>query len=579
MYFNAEAAVDRLFSNTPAVWIDRLLLIGPTFGTTDGAKEFAARMTSLFISVIVLPTALAADTVYFATKSLAYRVVYLFKSNEAIIQEAVKCQELAFKCFRGFLGFGAGVLWRDIVSNHYLPENKFEGFVCPTGALYRMKADIRKPKKITDVIAIVNEARTHKKDISIAGAGFSQGKHTLNKDENGIHINMSGINYVTVNPDNKTAVVGAGATWAEVQKAANTHKLAVQVSQASNVFSVGGSVSIDCHGWDHTQGTIANTIQSIKIVNNKGEVVTLLPPEEQFKLIVGGLGGFGVIVEVRLWLTDNEELVDLSKIVPIDQYVNYFRTQVQPNKNIRMHLYRLGLTPGKLLQEGIAQHYVAGFPGTATENLKDEPLRGTLLDRIMMQIARNSPFARKMWWEMEKRNLSKIKMGTRNEIMQPPIRGAFATNSISRTEWLQEYFIPGEHLAEFIKFLGTVLDENEVSLFNASVRPVIQPEGMAKRSIMSYSNIGDSFAVVLFFSQSLNEKEVEKTKAWVRKVVDKVHEMNGTFYLPYGHFATEDQFRACYPQYRKVIELKQKYDPENLFNNGFYDHYIKEKTS
>ena len=69
------------------------------------------------------------------------------------------------------------------------------------------------------------------------------------------------------NVEKKVIRVGAGATWAQIQNEANHLGLAVKVMQASNVFSVGGSLSVNCHGWDHQAGSLVNTVNSIKIIN------------------------------------------------------------------------------------------------------------------------------------------------------------------------------------------------------------------------------------------------------------------------------------------------------------------------
>jgi len=54
--------------------------------------------------------------------------------------------------------------------------------------------------------------------------------------------------------------------------------------QDSNIFSVGGSISANCHGWDFRTGTIANTIEELTIINSKGELMILSPSHPFFLL-------------------------------------------------------------------------------------------------------------------------------------------------------------------------------------------------------------------------------------------------------------------------------------------------------
>src|SRR5690606_36137507 len=140
----------------------------------------------------------------------------------------------------------------------------------------------------------------------IAGALFSQGKQALPTDHRGILLHMNYLNDVHIDREKKIAICSAGAIWEEVQKAANEQALALQVMQASNVFSVGGSLSINCHGWDYKAGALSQTVQALELVNAEGELLRLTPKDECFHLALGGLGGFGVIVKAEILLTDNE---------------------------------------------------------------------------------------------------------------------------------------------------------------------------------------------------------------------------------------------------------------------------------
>ena len=571
MYTNQNPGQDYLLSSIPAKWIDDLILYSPKFGVQDSVERVFARGLSLALSVTVFPVALAVDSAHYCIKALAQRAWCVVSPSDTSYATAHTTHEVALKCLRGMATFPAGVLYRDVVSNHFLPEMQPDGRIHPTGGLYASAAQQQFPTSTDEVQAIVQEAIRGGKKVSVAGAGFSQGKQTLPPTEQDVHINMMRMDGVAIDPESKTAIVGAGATWSQIQNKADKHGLAVKVMQASNVFSVGGSLSANCHGWDHHEGALGNTVNWIKVVDAKGDLQMLTPDDELFHYVVGGYGMFGVIVEAEFNLADNETLFDYGEKVEVSDYVQYFRERVQTNPTTRMHLYRLSLEHGKLLQTGWAQNYSAVSPrGTATEGLVEEPARGRVMDRIMMQVARNSPMARTMWWREEEKELQKIRKAKRNEIMRPKINGVFANNSSAHREWLQEYFVPGDKLASFLSFLGGVLDDNDVALMNASVRFVTKDE----RAALGYATEGDRFAIVLFFSQSLNADEIEKTKRWVQSVCDELADVDGTFYLPYMHFATKGQFEDCYPQWQDVKAKKEKHDPNQLFDNGLFQDYL-----
>lgn len=477
------------------------------------------------------------------------------------------------RCVLGTLCAQATWFAHDIVSQHFLTKSTTPGVIEFNGKLYSAKADMKTPTTIEEVQDIVREAARDGIKVSVVGAGMSQGKQALPPDpENGkrnIVLNLSKLKNIEIDADQRMARVRGSVTWSELQHEANKSGLAIQVMQASNVFSIPGSISVNCHGWDHRAGAVANTVRSITIVDADGDVRKLYPEDDLFKCVAGGYGGFGVIVEADIDLTDNDYLEEWGEEVAPKDYIDYFKNVVQKDDDIAMHLYRLSLDPKDLLGTGVAVSYSKTGQAGSADKLTDEPKRGKRIERVELHGLRRLWWARKFAWLYEMTNALKAKVSTRNEIMRPSINPVF-NHSMADTEWLQEYFVKEEDLADFLKFLGGVLMENGVPLFNASVRYVKKDE----RALLGYATGGDRFAVVLFFNQSLVPAKVEKTRKWVQKVIDYLAEREGTFYLPYQHFATREQFQTCYPRHSLQAGYKSKYDPNGVFQNGIYQDYI-----
>ncbi len=305
------------------------------------------------------------------------------------------------------------------------------------------------------VQAIVKEAKKSSKRISVKGAGFSQGESFMPPTSHNGHImiDMKRNNQIKMIDESKKIIkVGVGATWAVVQTFANEHKMAVKVMQASNVFSVGGSLGTNIHGCDHHNGTASNTIRSVTCVGPDGSIKTFSKNEnfEEFRKAFGTFGLLNIVTSVELELTDNEMLFERAELVQPDEYAGWF-AQHKNDPRIRMHLYRLSLKEAKLLQEGP---------------------RGTRLERIAINFARRSRFLQTNYWQYTKNQLlnpaNAQAQQTTNEIMQPAIN-AMMNDSISESEWLQEYFVPATTLSSFLKRLGALLDANNVHLLNATV--------------------------------------------------------------------------------------------------------------
>jgi len=62
-------------------------------------------------------------------------------------------------------------------------------------------------------------------------------------------------------------------------------------------------------------------------------------------------------------------------------------------------------------------------------------------------------------------------------------------------------------------------------------------------------------------------------KDLTNQMVDVTIKNNGTFYLPYRLHIDKEKMRKVYTQADTFFELKRKYDPQEIFNNKFYQHY------
>lgn len=530
---------------------------------------FKARSVGLF----AYPIYAIADTSYLLPRA-AYKYFSGLFSQEPYasryLSEAREDAVLAKRSLTGFVSSPACIISADFVTRHFVLDRSPNGKVESCGRYYSADGNPISPACIEEIQKLIIYARDNDRHVSIIGSGLSQGMHSLPCKSDDIVLNLQNFKSVTVNPDLKTANIEAGATWRDIQEAINSFGLAVQVMQASNIFSLGGSISANCHGWDHHAGTISNTINHLTIIDAEGTLRTIKPEDPEFALIIGGYGLCGVIVEAELKLVDNNALIDCGEIIPIENYISYFYNRILPDDSVEMHLYRLSLDPDALLSEGVAQNY---FTDPAhglgvVSNLRDESTRGTLFERVGVHSARKFKKVRKEYWKKERIRIQKPIATTRNDAMRAPINAMF-NNSRHDSEWLQEFFIPGKELSAYLKELGALLTKYQVCLINASVRFVKQDTN----SLLGYNQEGDRFAVVLCFNQPLDEREIDHTKEWVRHAIDLTLEHGGTYYLPYQHFATKQQFRKAYPKFQKFTSKKMEVDTNKVFSSQFYQKH------
>ena len=58
-----------------------------------------------------------------------------------------------------------------------------------------------------------------------------------------------------------------------------------------------------------------------------------------------------------------------------------------------------------------------------------------------------------------------------------------------------------------------------------------------------------------------------------RRILDRVVEARGSYFLTYHRWATRKHVEACHPRFVEFLRLKRKYDPQEHFQSDWYRHY------
>ena len=78
--------------------------------------------------------------------------------------------------------------------------------------------------------------------------------------------------------------------------------------QSTDIFTVGGSISVNAHGMDHRAGSVGRTIRAMRVMlagRHESSTVSRTEDARLFHLVVGGYGLFGVILDVELDVVAN----------------------------------------------------------------------------------------------------------------------------------------------------------------------------------------------------------------------------------------------------------------------------------
>src|SRR5690606_36475108 len=133
------------------------------------------------------------------------------------------------------------------------------------------------------------------------------------------------------------------------------HGKSVAIMQSNNSFTVGGSLSVNCHGWTYNQPPIASTVESFRLMQADGTIIRCSREEnsELFGLVLGGYGLFGIILDADLRVVPNSRYRLEQFVVPVQDALATFDREVERRDGVAMVYARMNVTPEAFLQDVI----------------------------------------------------------------------------------------------------------------------------------------------------------------------------------------------------------------------------------
>jgi FAD/FMN-containing dehydrogenase len=154
---------------------------------------------------------------------------------------------------------------------------------------------IARPTGAADVVTAVDFARENDVLVAVKGGGHNIAGNAVCDD--GLTIDLSGIDDVRVDPTERTVRVGAGATLGDLDHETQAFGLATPGGVVSTTgvagLTLGGGL-----GWlSREYGLAIDNLRSADVVTADGEVVTASEDEHEdlFWAIRGGGGNFGIV--------------------------------------------------------------------------------------------------------------------------------------------------------------------------------------------------------------------------------------------------------------------------------------------
>lgn len=441
-------------------------------------------------------------------------------------------------------------------------------------------AGVVRPQNEAEVATALAYARAHGLPVSAAGIKHSMGGQAFRAG--GVVLDMRGMQAIRLDQAARTVTVGGGATWHAIQLAVHP-KFAVKAMQSTDIFSVGGSISVNAHGMDHQAGAVMGSLRSLRIMLADGRIVTASRDAnvDLFRHVVGGYGLFGVILSAVLEVVPNDIYRSERALIDYRAFPATF-ARIAADPTVGLSYVHLSTAPKTLLQEALVYQY-RRFP--EDQALARAPLgevASTKVRRLTVNLAKKNDLFKSLKWWSEKNIEHRIETCTvtraqaqgqgeaclvaRNDPMHDSV--AYLFNDLpGETDILHEYFVPRARIVSFIDGMRGIFRDQDANVVNASIRAV----GIEDNAL-SYAP-APAFSIVLYLNQPTTAEGTGRMRRLTSDLIDLTTQEGGRFFLPYQLHYTPQQLERSYPEIGAFFAAKRAWDPDGLFSNTWYARY------
>ena len=413
----------------------------------------------------------------------------------------------------------------------------------------------------SDVIHSINFARKYNLLSSIRGGGHNVAGNAV--CHGGMMISLYHMKGIILDPVNKEVIVQPGVSWGDVDKETQIFGLAAPGGIVSTT-GVSGLILGGGFGWlSRKFGFSSDNLIAADVVTADGKFLTASESEnkELFWGIKGGGGNFGVITAYKLKLQPVGPQVVAGLILyhlkDAVEVTNFFRefTKNSPDNLTSLLVLRLA-PPAPFLPANLHGKPVIGIAVCHVGDIEEgkklvEPLKkfgNPIADLIAVKpfIAHQSMFD----------------------------GGQLSGNN---------YYWKSEYLSEISNEMIIKLSDytnNMTSPLSAIL--IFQLGGKIKRSSEIESSAGnrDADFIVNINGCWVNAEDSSKNIQWVKDVWNSVlpYAKGGVYVNFLSDDEGEERVKAAYKEnYKKMISLKNKYDPDNFFRLNQNIKPVKDK--
>ncbi|HEU0028182.1 MAG TPA: FAD-binding oxidoreductase [Ktedonobacterales bacterium] len=400
-----------------------------------------------------------------------------------------------------------------------------------------------------DVIAAVNFARERKLDLSVRGGSHNVVGFATN--DGGIVIDLSRMRGVHVDPARQRVRAEGGCTWGDVDHATHAFGYAVPAGLVSTTGIGGLTLGGGIGHLTRAYGLSCDNLISADVVTADGRLIVASADEnpDLFWGLRGGGGNFGVVTSFEYRLSPVSDIVGGPIIYPIERARDV------------LGLYREVMASAPNDLNAFFAFLIVPDAPTFPEHLRNQRA-------CAVALCYSGPRERADETLRPFREFGPPALDATGPMPLPALNSMF--DAMSR---------PGEHFnywkADFANELSDAMLDTHAEygprVPSGSSGMHIYPVNGAVHRVSNQETAWayrDAEYTHIIIGEYPDPADTERTINWVRAYWDALHPYSaGGAYVNFLMDEGNERLRATYrDNYDRLVELKRKYDPTNLFH-------------
>jgi hypothetical protein len=435
--------------------------------------------------------------------------------------------------------------------------------------------EVRTPLSVDDLQIALRDARRERRPISVAGGRHAMGGQQFVVD--GLLLDTRHFNkVVSFDKARGHITVEAGIEWPELidyllsAQAGQTPSWAIREKQTGvDRVTLGGSLASNVHGRGLRFPPIVSDVESFSLLTADGKLKTCSRTEnpELFSLAIGGYGLFGIIVHVTLRLVPRTKVQRVVEVIPVKDLLPWVEKRLAAGFVYGDCQYSTDLDAIPQAHAGVFSCYRPTPIDTPIPKEQKQLNAQDWLD--LYRLARTD---KKKAFE----RYSKYYLSTNGQVYWSDthqLAGSFdayrtAADKRRGTEMITEAYVSKENFVPFVAKVRQDYLDHKVDMTYGTIRFIEKDN----ETFLAWAK-EPSVCIVCNLHVAHTAGGKEKAALDFRRIIDRAIQVGGRYYLTYHRFATRKQVESCYPQFVDFLRLKNKYDPQELFQSDWYRHY------